>query len=431
MGGFLPRTYEFETETQRMDTAEIDAELAAFAAAFEALPEVSEPPSTTLEILRERTREKYWNRLLRYFLDPSAAHGFGSDFLEAFLVLAEERTGAVGLSDSALEAVDVESEVSSDGGRPDLLLVLEDEWFVCIELKVTAPETGEQTRGYANSDRLGELDVSDYSAGERQYVYLAKRTHSDPASERFSRLHWRDVHTAAGRVLDDARGRYPARSTAQLSDFRDTIETETMSDHPEDTQQDRHIELYLEHTDAIDTVRTAFERMVDRQTEEWATRFLERYRPEKWDEAWNCESDKYGKLFRDEWRRDENGTPVADWSSAAFRLEFRHRIRAERSWKTGTVTFRTVIPRNSDEAYRDRCRTVFNDHLEDLRATAESTSISIEGNSRVLTEATYSFEETAGPEGYYDTLADAFDEHVVLVPLLTEIYDRAYEDLIR
>lgn len=44
-----------------MDSSKINDEIAEFASAFDALPEIVEPPSTTLEILRGRTREKYWN----------------------------------------------------------------------------------------------------------------------------------------------------------------------------------------------------------------------------------------------------------------------------------------------------------------------------------------------------------------------------------
>lgn len=368
--------------------------------------------------------------MLRYFLDPSSPHGLGSTLLQEFLELVEEETDAIGLSDSDLESVHVESEISSDGGRPDLLVYLENKWFVCMELKVTAPETGSQTKEYATSGHLGDLSVPDYREQERHYVYLTKQIHDPPASEEFICLYWKDVQQVMGQVIADARGQYPVRTISQLFDFRDTIRKEIMNEQPYDTQQGEYVELYLEYTDAIDAVRTAFDQMVDRQIKEWATRFQERHRPDNWDETWSCDQGKYGELFKNTWRRDENGKPVGSWSEADFRLEFRHRVRDEQMWKEGTVIFRTVIPKNSDYEYRDRFQEVFNAHLDELSVMTESTKISIKGNRRNLTEATYSFDPTEGPGGYYTALSQAFDDHAELVPFLTEIYENAYGDFV-
>ena len=413
-----------------MDSSEIENQLGDFAAAFAAIPEVPEPPQTTLDIISERTREKYWNRLLRYFLDPSAPHGFGSDFLREFIELVEDQTEFGGYYDTGLDAVQVESEISSDRGRPDLLLYLDDEWFVCLELKVTASETGQQTKEYATSTQLGDLVVSEYTQESRGYVYLTKQRRAAPAAAEFSRLHWRDVQATIGAFLQQDRGQYPSKSTAQLADFRDTLREETMTDRPFDTQQAEFVELYLTHQDAIDPVHRAFDRMVETQTEEWATQFQEQYLPESWDCSWNCGADKYGKIYKDEWRIDENGKQVKGWSDAAFRLEFRHDIRKESSWKKGEARFRTDIPKNSDEAYRDRCQSVFNSYRDELRATIDSSKIAIKGNKRVLTEATYSFDPTRGPDGYYTALRGAFEEHIILVPQLTEIFEETYMTLL-
>jgi hypothetical protein len=249
-------------------------------------------------------------------------------------------------------------------------------------------------------------------------------------SNEFIHLHWKAVQRAMARVIADARGQYPARTTAQLSDFRDTIREETMTEQPYETQQKEYTELYLEHAEAIDAVHTAFKQMVDRQIEVWATRFLEQHRPQKWDSSWRCESDKYGKIYKDTWRRAEDGTTVDNWSDAAFRLEFRHRIRDEKSWKQGRVVFRTVIPKNSDEEYRRQCQETFNSYFEQMTEKTESTNIAIKGNQRTLTESTYSFDPTEGAKAYYTSLAQAFDEHVELVPLLTEIYEESYTNLL-
>ena len=413
-----------------MVRSEVSDAISEFASAFDAIPEIPEPPHTTLEVLRVQTGEKYWHRMLRYFLDPTAPHGLGTDFLEAFLRLVDEELDEVGLSETDLHAVQVDSEIRSDDGRPDLLIYVEDEWFVCIELKVTAPETGVQTKRYAKASKLGDVSVADYREQERHYVYLAKQTHADPTSEAFVQLCWSDVQRAMDQVITDSRGQYPIRTTSQMTDFRDTIRKETMSEQPHETQQREYVELYLEHAEAIDSVRTAFDEMIDREVDEWAHQFPEHYRPKSWDETWNCGHGKYGKIYRDSWRRDEDGNLVESWSDATFRLEFRHRIRDEKSWKDGQVVFKTVIPKNSDTEYRKRCQELFNENLEELNGKTESTQISIIGNRRNLTEATYSFDPNTGPDGYYATLADAFDEHMVLVPMLTEVYEDAYTNFL-
>lgn len=75
-------------------------------------------------MLRERTGEKYWNRLLQYFLDPSVPHGFSSDLLREFIELVEAESDTTGLVDTTLDDGRVASEVSSDAGRPDILVFL-------------------------------------------------------------------------------------------------------------------------------------------------------------------------------------------------------------------------------------------------------------------------------------------------------------------
>ncbi|MFP9191371.1 PD-(D/E)XK nuclease family protein [Natrialbaceae archaeon A-CW1-1] len=413
-----------------MNRSVVETEIDEFAAAFESLPDVTEPPRTTLHVLRERTGEKYWNRLLRYFLDPSAPHGFGSDLLRGFIELIEAESDATGLADTTLEDVRIASEVSSDAGRPDLLVTLDEEWFICIEVKVTASETGTQTSEYAASTQLGDLTVNEYPADGQQYVYLATRRHAAPSSDQFTHLFWEDVQRVLGDVLQNSHGRYPSRSTAQLSEFRDTIREETMTETPYDTQQSKHVELYLEHADAIDSVHTAFENMVDQQIDEWATRFVDQHHPPSWDTTWNAAPGKWGKIYWNNWRRNEHGDPVENWSDAAYRLEFRHHIRKHRSWRDGTVTFQTTIPSNSDDEFKTRCHTEFTTHSSDIHSVCDQLDIQVKGNKRVLTEKTYSFNPQDGPDAYYTTLKDAFEEHQPLISPLTTIYENAYTSLL-
>jgi len=133
--------------------------------------------STTLEIIGRSSSERDWQAMLAYFLDPSESHDMGTTFLEAFVeVIADHpETTATGLTDH-LDTVIVETEVSTPpSGYADLLIWAQEEWFICIEMKVEAEETGNQTERYATTPSLGPLVKASHEArgGESQYVYLA------------------------------------------------------------------------------------------------------------------------------------------------------------------------------------------------------------------------------------------------------------------
>jgi len=413
-----------------MRVNDLEDSLAEFKSAFNALPEVVEPPRTTLQLLSEPSREKYWNRYLNYFLDPENPHGLQGDFLRAFLQELDERFDGTNLSEGPISDIEIQSEVDSDGGRPDLLLYLPDEWFVCIELKVTAPETGTQTKSYAEAGRFGDLAVMKYSESGRYYLYLADSSRQGPSSESFERMGWKTIRDLIEDLLRGGKGRYPARTTAQLTDFSDTIRKQIMNDDPYDEQEAEYLELYLKHAEAIDTVQGAFEKMIDREIDRWAGVLRDEYRPSEWTDHWTCESGKYGKIYKSAWRLDEGGEPTSSWSDAAYRLEFRHEIRKERSWKEGTVTLHTHVPHNSNDEYRDLFQKHATARLDDLQDVASDTRISVTGNKVNLTEATYSYDPTEGPAGYYRTLSDAFDEHTVLVPLLSGLLETTVDQLL-
>lgn len=413
-----------------MTNHDVAAAINEFAVAYDDLPVISEPPRTTLDILRIRTGEKYWNRLLRYFLNPTAPHGLKTDFLHAFLANIQAEIETSQLTNTDLREARIASEIQSDEGRPDLLIWLQDEWFICLEIKVTASETGTQTREYASSTTLGPITVPEYTTEARHYVYLTKQTHCPPSSDLFTHVYWSDIQKLIGELLQNSHGRYPTRTTAQLTEFRDTIHDETMTRTPYDTQQAQHINLYLEHSDAIDTVREAFEDMVEQQIGEWATRFVEDYRPETWDGTWKAASGKYGKLYKTSWRRNEHGEPVESWRDAAYRLEFRHQIRKHQSWKTGTVTFRTRIPKNADDEYRSHMQKVFNNNLDAFDDICNERTITIKGNRRVLTEKTYSFDQQNGPDAYYEALRTAFDDHHPLSEPLTRLFEDVCQQIV-
>ncbi|WP_239640201.1 PD-(D/E)XK nuclease family protein [Halorubrum coriense] len=223
----------------------------------ERLAGVDRPPTTTLDILGEAKRERYWEDLLVYFLDSSNPHGFGSDVLQAFLnaITAHDST-SLSSTRSDLGQIEVHSQVPTEDGVFDILLWCEDAWYVVIELKVDAAETGVQTRRYAQATELGDLDVSQHD-GVSEYVYLAPGNARSSKSETFVDISWESVVPYFEDVLRTSHGQYPSKSYAQFADYLDTIQqTLNMDDF---TTISDETKLYTEYADTIDRLVQAYE----------------------------------------------------------------------------------------------------------------------------------------------------------------------------
>jgi hypothetical protein len=223
----------------------------------ERLAAVKQPPATTLAILGETTRERYWEVLLVYFLDPGNPHGFDTDVLEAFLrALSEHETTSLPDLPYAFDQVEVQSQVPTGDGPFDILLWSKDAWYVVIELKVTAGETDTQTERYANASTLGDLVVSQHE-GVGEYVYLAPKNTASSTSDTFVDVSWEHVVPYLEEVLQSSYGRYPSKSHAQFADYLDTIkQTLNMDDF---TSISDETKLYTEYADTIDRLVEAYE----------------------------------------------------------------------------------------------------------------------------------------------------------------------------
>ncbi|WP_323677565.1 PD-(D/E)XK nuclease family protein [Halorubellus sp. PRR65] len=221
------------------------------------LDDVEQRPATTLDVLGEATRERYWEALLVYFLDPANPHGFSTDVLRAFLkALAahDETTVRAALHD--LDGVEVHSQVVTTDGLVDVVLWNDDAWFVCLELKVEAGETDAQTTRYANAPALGDLVVDEHG-GVGEYVYLAPRRAGSSSAASFVDVSWEHLVPYFEDVLRASSGQYPAKSQAQFADFVDTIRRTLNMD--DDTIISEETRLYTEYAETIDRLVGAFE----------------------------------------------------------------------------------------------------------------------------------------------------------------------------
>lgn len=415
-----------------MDQAvdDLRTQLEDFATTVQAVPEVDEPPKTTLEVLDRRPRETYWISWLQYLLDPSQPHGFNTTILDVVLKLVTKGSEDAELEYQSPDDIVVKSEVGgSHGNRLDLLVALLEEWAVCCELKVTSGERDGQTRDYYRDSDLPPSDLS-VPPDSEYYVYISKADQPDASAEAFQDVSWQELVNAFGDVLLSIQGDATERGMAQLRDFRDTITREvSMTEQEYSERQREKMELYLKYHDEIQQARDAFEDIHDREKERWTERFLEEYRPDTWSDEWNCEHSKRGLIYRDDWRLDANRTPVDDRDAAVYRLEFQHFLRKRSTFTDGRLrvrvyTSRHGVPNTYREAIKELTNNEYYDELADIR---QQYGIEHVAGKKVHAEKYYSFDPTGGPDVAYETLAQAFEEFIELAPILTEIHEQALD----
>ena len=239
------------------------------------LPDTNEPPPTTLQILGRNHQERDWQRLLFHFLSPGKGHGLDHALLEHVLSLLSERND-LGYTFSRLDLQDIKVEtevVTSNDTRPDAVLWLPGDWFICWELKLTASETHKQTKAYVDASSFPAIGLSkdDVPADNRYYIYLAPESASPPEANEFVQISWEWIASELQAFLAKGQGGHPARTTAQLDDFISTIQQElTMTEHQENQQE--KAQLYFDYYDEIQDVQSAFENQWDAFADNWGLR---------------------------------------------------------------------------------------------------------------------------------------------------------------
>lgn len=402
---------------------------------LEALPEVVEPPKSTLRILGSLRSEQVWNTLLAYFLDPSQPHGFGADLLKGFL----DKSG-VEYYHRDLEAVRVDTESTSpNDNRLDVVIRAPDAWFVCIESKVEASEGTRQTERYVEDTHVGSFEKSEFPEGGHHYVFLSKAYSVDASADAFSDLYWTDVVDIFTDVLGRSHGRYPERSVNQIEDFVSTIRTVTRMEETDFTKtQKEKVRLLGEYRDDFDELLDAAESLRNRSIEEWPERFRAQLSDAVWTDEWHTRPDygKYGCIFRQEWYRDdEELAPTLDheatWGDTGFRLHFTHMIRRKRSFARGELTYILRCP--TSVPLRDEFHRLYNSETRQERLTPllAERGITNKGNKKDITRKTYDVDQSGLPETYFETLATAFEEHLPVASVADEILDEALENVER
>lgn len=219
------------------NSSDISADLDRLERKWQSFTETPNKPQSTMSVIEyglgnQQRAEIYVNRLLCYLLDPENPHGMGTDFLKALLQeLPETLEFDEDMHDLSKVRVDEQVRIKEgdSGGYADLVLDSPAEWFLLIELKFSAAETG--TTFYAQASRFGDERMDDYESGQ-YYLYLHQHDESTASSDEFANWTWRSfVENVFNTIITENAPRYPQRTTAQLHDLRDDLKNITnMSD---------------------------------------------------------------------------------------------------------------------------------------------------------------------------------------------------------
>lgn len=218
------------------------------------------PPQTTLQILNQGQREKYWQRLLFHFLSPHKRHGLEHTLLEQLLNELSKRDDINGSfplhnPDDIQIELEVDVQIRDDGAdrRVDAVMWSEHDWFICWELKVEGSEEHNQTRDYVNAESFQniELEKNDVPSDGHHYIYLAEENAPDPEAEEFVSTSWGWIASQITSFLKESTRTHPTRTTLRLLEFCDTISSElNLSKY-----QRKITEPYIEYFDVVDSLK--------------------------------------------------------------------------------------------------------------------------------------------------------------------------------
>jgi hypothetical protein len=424
------------------------------------LPDADEPPPTTLQILGRNHQERDWQRLLFHFLSPSKGHGLDHGLLEHLLSSLSKREDLdYTFSRLDLQDIQVQTEiVASNDTRPDGILWLPGDWFICWELKLWASETHKQTEAYIDASSFPRIDLSkdEIPVDNRHYIYLAPKKASSPESTEFVRVSWEWIASELQAFLAKSQGGYPARTTAQLDDFISTIQQElTMTEHQENQQE--KAQLYFDYYDEIQDLQSAFDRQWDAFTDDWGLRLARELDsseiveiPDLPDnhvavELTTNASDPTRWIFRqgsswagianEQWRRrtDDRSVIYSSRDDDAYaHITLYHRLEKNRqkAIRDGVLELTLWHGNSSDQEFwkvvNERLNNKIDEHEYDL-----PTTVSLTGRSGSILSATYTI-PVAEHDDFFDAytaaLRDAFVDLAVENDQLIVLIDKAFEE---
>nr|WP_241175312.1 PD-(D/E)XK nuclease family protein [Natronolimnobius sp. AArcel1] len=392
------------------------------------LNESKRPPRTFFDVADVSRSESAWQHTLAYFLSPNEPHGFGATILGAFLRLIEEHSESTfEFYEYNLEDIEIQVEASADTGRPDIVLWLEEMWFLCVEIKVDAPETEDQTERYTNASRFGELCTASIPSSGHHFVYLASRHANDPKADKFVTITWQEVVEEFSQHFNPGVTAYPARSVAQLYDFVHHVK-QSLNMVNEQGPNSEKVELAFEHSEMINELTDAADQFIKEYQASWDRRF-EQDPPSGWTDKWTTirNGNKWGRLMKADWRLPQNPTG-APQKTSGFSVAISIDVRLEDFERGETeAVFRVYGDNEYTECYLERFHS---DGFQDqIQQRIKDTRLTVnESNEPRVLRSVHSFEFNDG-EGHLEALKEAFLEYNKVVPHLEELYFEVQSDI--
>jgi len=308
---------------------------------------------------------------------------------------------------------------------------------------------------------IGEEQTNQYESGQ-YYLYLHQADEPEASSPVFANWTWRSfVDTVVDDIINEHVPRYPQRTATQLHDLRDDLTTITNMSNEQTGAQEK-IELYLEHVDAIEDVRSVFEDAWESYSERWDGRLATSIDEDESIDAYSTVGDEYPRVTipraaggDEEWilratggdwqhltrrgwyRHQETLEPLASRADDRndlrigfyFRME-RHRGAAVRDHEL-QFNFRNMG--SNPAAFKDIYDEQFNGRTNDIREHLGDTNGTLTGNKLTSITSTYPI-PVAQYESFFDAytaaLHTAFVDFVVENPALIRILSETFEDAI-
>lgn len=454
--------------------SELETTLLALKQQWKAITDSPEKPRSLMSVIEyglgeHRRAEVYINRLLCYLLDPDEPHGMGTDFLEAVLH-GLPSTCAFDEDTYDLSNVRVNQQVSvtksaTDGdstdstpGYVDLVIDVPNEWFLMIELKFSAPETG--TEFYCAGSQIGDRPVEEYESGQ-YYLYLHQSTRPQAQGGCFANWTWQAfVEDVLAEFIIANSSRYPQRTVAQLHDLKDDLQKISSMNNHDDVDQQK-IALYLDNYDAIEDVRTTFDTAWESYSQRWGeevattlegTRVNAEFRPDDTvvtipraedTERWilRATGGDWQHVFKHGWWKHEDG--LANLETRAddtndLRIGFYHRMGENSNRDTAVgdreLKFNFRCMGSNPTAFRDLYNEAFDEQTDEIEQSLAHTNGELTGHKRTLIEGTYDI-RVDKHEGFFDAytaaLNEAFVDFVVentdLIQVLSQTFDASIE----
>lgn len=276
-----------------------------------------------------------------------------------------------------------------------------------------------------------------------------------PVADEFQPVSWEWVASVIRSFLEASRGAYPARTTAQLDDFADTIRSELTMTNYQENQREK-AELYLDYYDEIAAVQNAFDERWASFASNWGTKLAEALAaaevvalPGQADHHIVVEfdggaGDRERWVFRqghsdwagislDRWRRDKDDpSKMYPETESAIHITLFHRLERNRELAIRDQTLELTLWHGSDNS--DHFMETFNDTFATKKAESDTpfpSAVTLTGGKGRIFEATYDIpvdEHDDFFDAYIAALRDSFLDLFVENPSLFTAIDEAFEE---